>query len=80
MGGVWVVFPADLQVLVLLQEVQGLSSAVGEDLLLELLAPPHAPAQQEALVGPEQLQLVRLLQPLLPGVTHLLDSPPGFSS
>lgn len=64
----------DLPVLMLNNEPLCLSSGLGEAFLCHLGALFDTPVQQEALVGLEQLQLVSLLQPLLPEQTFHISA------
>lgn len=64
-----------LPVLMLNDEPLGLGSGLGKAFLCHLAALFETPLQQEALVGFEQLQLVGLLQLLLPEQTsHMSPS------
>lgn len=58
-----------LPVLMLSEELLGLGSGLGKASLYHLAPLFDTPVQQEALVGSEQLQLVGLLQLLLPDQT-----------
>lgn len=58
-----------LPVLMLIEELLGLGSGLGEASVGHVAPLSEAPVQQEALVGSEQLQLLGLLELLPPDQT-----------